>query len=63
MTATDPAAAPERAAPVLRVEPTRTPRARTWAHVRRYRFLYLLMVPALAYVVIYKYGPDRKSVV
>ncbi|WP_022919434.1 ABC transporter permease [Ruania albidiflava] len=32
-------------------------RNRLWAHIYRYRVLYLLMAPALAYVLVYKYGP------
>lgn len=30
---------------------------RTWAHIKRYKALYIMMVPALAYVAVYKYGP------
>lgn len=32
-------------------------RRRTWAHIKRYQALYIMMVPALAYVAVYKYGP------
>ncbi|MGO1972851.1 MAG: ABC transporter permease [Propionibacteriaceae bacterium] len=32
-------------------------RRRTWARIKRYRVLYLMLLPALAYVAIYKYGP------
>lgn len=32
-------------------------RRRTWAHIKRYKALYIMMVPALVYVAVYKYGP------
>lgn len=35
----------------------RSRRSRTWAHIKRYQALYIMMVPALAYVAVYKYGP------
>ena len=37
--------------------PAPSRRRRTWAHVKRYKALYIMMVPALAYVAVYKYGP------
>lgn len=32
-------------------------RHRAWARIKRYKVLYLMMIPALAYVAVYKYGP------
>lgn len=36
---------------------SRTDRQRFWAHLYRHRMLYLMMIPALVYVLVYKYGP------
>lgn len=44
-------AAEVRPAPALRKKRTH------WSRIFRFRLLYLLMLPALAYVLVYKYGP------
>ena len=45
------------AEPATAKRPTPSRRHRTWAHIKRYRALYIMMVPALVYVAVYKYGP------